>query len=515
MLIDSYLQPLTAVQAAHLLRRATFGAAPDQIKAFTGLTPAQAMAQLLADQAVPAPPIDPTTGKTFTDLAFQKDQQGVYNNYVKSWWVGLMLNQPVNVLEKMTLFWSNHFVINQSTVNDYRYTYQYNALLRQYALGNFKAFVIAVTQNPAMLRFLNGDANVVGNANENYGRELQELFTIGRNGGYTEDDVRTAARVLTGWNDAGYRNETTATVGSSFIASRHDTGDKTFSATYQNTVIKGRTGATAGLAELSDLIDMILRQPETAKYICRRLYRWFVNFDITPEVETNFIGPLADVFRKANFELKPVLTTLFSSTHFYDTALVGAIIKAPTDLVVGTLRFFGTKAPDLVSNAAVFYKLTGYLLARIAEQQQNLLDPPNVFGWTAYYETGFYQQWINSSTLELRGFFTDAITNGALTLSGKPLIDPLPLLKTLTNPADPAALVADLTRLMLAAPLTQAQKDFLTDTILLNGLPRYEWTAEWNDYVSNPTSTAKMKAIQMKVNTFLSYLFRMAEYQVA
>lgn len=514
MLIDSYPQPLTSLQAAHLLRRATFGPTPAQIKAFTGLSATKAVEQLLADQPTPPPPLDPTTGKTFTDLAFQKDNVGKLAIYLKSWWAGLMLNQPVSLHEKMTLFWSNHFVTTYSTVPDYRYTYQYYSLLRQNALGNFKTFVIAITQNPAMLRFLNGDANVVGNANENYGRELQELFTIGRNGGYTEDDVRTAARVLTGWVDSGYRNETIATVGSSFVAARHDTTDKTFSAAYQNTVIKGRSGASAGLAELNDLMDMILRQPEAARYICRRLYRWFINFDITPDVETNFIGPLADVFVKNNFELKPVLTTLFGSTHFYDSALQGAIIKSPTDLVIGTVRFFGTVAPDPTQNTAPFYQLANYLYNRINEQQQNLFDPPNVFGWTSYYETGYYQQWINSSTLGLRGSFTDTVTNGAFKLNGKLLLDPLPLVKSLTNPGDPASLVNQLTQSLLAVSLTQAQLDFLTNTILLDGLPAYEWTNEWNDYVNNPTNAGKLMAVQQKISTLLGYLFRMAEYQV-
>lgn len=515
MLTDPYAQPLTAPQAAHLIRRATFGPTPAQTRAFTGMSATQAVQQLLADQPAPAAPLDLATGKTFAELVFQKDTAGQLITYVKDWWVGQMLNQPVSLLEKMTLFWSNHFVTNYSTVVDYRYMYQYNALLRQYALGNYKAFVIAVTQNPAMLRFLNGDANVVGNANENYGRELQELFTIGRNGNYTEDDVRTAARVLTGWVDAGYRNETSATVGSSFVASRHDTTDKTFSAAYQNTVIKGRSGAAAGLAELTDLVDMILRNPETARYTCRQLYRWFVNFDITPDIETGVIGPLADLFVKSNFELKPVLAALLSSNHFFDPAVLGAVIKSPVDLVIGTVRFFGTTAPGPTQNLAGFYALTNYLYARIKEQQQNLLDPPNVFGWTAYYETGYYQQWINSSTLGLRGSFTDTITNGALKVGGKLVIDPLPYLKTLTTPEDPVSLVDQLAQALLAVPLSQTQKDFLTNTILLNGLPAYEWTSEWTDYVKNPTDAGKTMAIQTKVNSFLGYLFRMAEYQVS
>ncbi len=513
-LLDAYTQPLTAAQVAHLLRRTTFGPTPEQIKSLTGQTAAQVVAKLLVNQPTPAPPLDLKTSKAFTDQPFDMTNQGTYQAYIKMWWGNLMLNQPASLLEKMTLFWSNHFVTNDSTVNDCRYMYQYNTLLRQNALGNFKAFTIAITQDPAMLRFLNGNQNVVGTANENYGRELQELFTIGRNGGYTEADVRAAAKVLTGWVDTGYRDATNAAIGSSFKAARHDTTDKTFSAAYQNTVIKGRSSATAGLDELNDLLDMILRNVETPRNICRKLYRWFVNSDIPDTVETNFIQPLADLFRKNNFEIKPVLTALFQSQHFFDASLPGAVIKSPTDLVIGTFRFWGLQAPDQTQSITAFYQIGNYINARVKEEQQDLLNPPTVFGWTAYYQTGYYQQWINSTTLGLRGFFGDSLTTNALKLNGKPVIDVLTYVKTLSDPSDAAKLVNDLTGQLLAVPLDQMQKDFLTDTILLNSIPRYEWTSEWNDYVKTPTDAAKKQAVQMKLTAFLQYIFRMAEYQV-
>ncbi|WP_420149917.1 DUF1800 domain-containing protein [Spirosoma sp.] len=513
-LLDTYTQPLTAAQIGHLLRRATFGPTPDQLKALTGKTATQVVTQLLADQPIPPLPLDLKTGKTFTDQPFDMTNQGTYQGYVKMWWANLMLNQPVSLLEKMTLFWSNHFVTNDSTVNDYRYMYRYNTLLRQHALGNFKAFVMAVTQDPAMLRFLNGNQNVVGTANENYARELQELFTIGRSGGYTEDDVRAAAKVLTSWADTGYRDTANATIGSTFRANRHDTSDKKFSATYQNTTIKGRSGANAGIDELNDLIDMILRNDETPRYICRRLYVWFVNSDISATVENNFIRPLADVFRKNNYDIKPVMTALLQSQHFFDEGLRGAVIKSPTDLVVGTFRFWGLQAPDPSQNITAYYQIGNYINARIKEEQQDILNPPTVFGWTAYYQTGFYQQWINSTTLGLRGYFSDALTTNALKLNGKPVIDVLTYAKTLSTPSDPAKLVSEMTAQLLAITLSKDQQDFLTDTVLLNALPRYEWTVEWNQYLQSPNDAAKKQAVQLKLTTFLQYLFRTALYQI-
>lgn len=514
-LLDAYTSPLTAAQTAHLLRRTTFGPTAGQIKSLTGQTAGQIVAKLLTDQPAPAPPLDLTTGKSFIDQPFDMVNAGKFNAYVKMWWANLMIGQPVSLLEKMTLFWSNHFVTNDSTVNDYRYMYRYNALLRQQALSNFKAFAVAITQDPAMLRFLNGDQNVAGKPNENYGRELQELFITGRNGGYTETDVRTAAKVLTGWSDTGYRDEANATITTVFRPNQHDTTDKPFSDAYQNTVIKGRSGANAGLDELNDLVDMMLRNVEAPRYLCRKLYRWFVNDTIPDAVETGFIQPLADLFRRANFEIKPVLTALFQSQHFYETALMGSVIKSPTDLVIGTLRFWGLAIPDASQNIAAFYQIGNYAYSRVREQQQDLLNPPTVFGWTAYYLPDYYHQWINSTTLGLRGYFGDTLTTNAQKLNGKPVIDIVAYVKTLSDPADAGKLVNDLATQLLAVPVAQAQKDFLTDTVLLSSIPRYEWTGEWNDYVNNPTDAAKKQAVQMKLTNLVEYIFRMAEYQIS
>ena len=513
-LLDPFTQPLTSAQLSYLLRRATFGPTPDQLKSLAGQTAAQVVSALLADRPTPPPPLDPTTNKTFVDQPFDMVNAGKLQTYVKAWWANQMLNQPLSLPEKMTLFWSNHFVTNDATVIDYRYMYRYNALLRQHALGNFKAFVVAITQEPAMLRFLNGNQNVAGTANENYARELQELFTTGRNGGYTEDDVRAAAKVLTGWTDIGYRDTTSSVINTVYRANRHDATTKTFSAAYTKTAIQGRTGDTGGLAELSDLVDMLLANPETPRYICRKLYRWFVNSDITADIESNFIQPLALLFQKSKYEIKPVISAMLQSQHFFAETLRGAVIKSPTDLVVGTFRFWGLQAPDPMQNLAGFYQVGSYIYARIREQQQDILNPPNVFGWTPYYQTGYYQQWINSTTLGLRGFFADALTTNALKLNNKPVLDVLTYAKTLSAPSNPATLVSDLTAQLMGVTFTQSQNDFLTDTVLLNSIPRYEWADEWLAHTASPTDAAKKQAVQLKLTALLQYLFRMAEYQV-
>lgn len=510
-LLTPYTQPLTALQAAHLLRRTVFGASPNLIKQFTGLTPATAVQTLLAEPPTPEPPIDPTTNVTFVNVPFIKTMDSQHS-YLKNWWLGLMIQADASIRESLVLFWQNHFVSTFSTVSDPRYMFRQNALIRSNAMGNFRQLVIAMTKDPAMLRYLNGDQNIAGTPNENYGRELQELFTIGR-GNYTEDDVKAAARVLTGWADTGYRDTTQATVATVFRASHHDTTDKQFSASYQNTVIKGRSGATAGDAELADLIDMILRQPEVARFICRKLYRWFVAADLTPDLETNLIEPLAQVFRQASYDLAPVLTTLLTSQHFYDDTLRGSIIKSPMDLIVGSFRFFSISIPDQTQNPAAFQLITNVLNQRARDLQQDLLDQPTVFGWRPYYDTGFYEIWISANTLALRGAYTDTLLHGFKYNNVAFVPNSLALVQTLTKPEDPVSLMDELTNLVFAVPLTRAQKDFLIDQVLIVGLPRYEWTNEWLTYANDSKNTTKQLAVRKKLDALLAFMMRMAEYQ--
>lgn len=281
-LIDAYTQNLTARQVSHLLRRTAFGATPTQIKFFTGKKVDIIVQQLFALQPVPPDPTDENQ-KTSHELVWGGGAatDGERNNFdgsrrtrLKYWWMGLMTNQAVSLTEKMTLFWQNHFVSTSTDVQDIRFIYRQNQLLRKFAFGNFRDFVIEITKDPAMLVYLSGNSNVVGKPNENYARELMELFTIGV-GNYNEEDVKAAARVLTGWRSINFRNITIATIGNEFRSTQHDTADKTFSDFYQKNVIKGRVGATAGDDELKDLITMILAQPESARFIVRKFYRFF------------------------------------------------------------------------------------------------------------------------------------------------------------------------------------------------------------------------------------------------
>ena len=523
-MIDAYTQNLTARQVSHLLRRTAFGASPSQVKSFTGKKVDVIVQQLFAPQ--PAPP-DPTdeTQKTSHNLVWgggaatdaeRNTFDGVRRARLKYWWLGLMVSQPVSISEKLTLFWQNHFVSTSTDVSDVRFLYRQNQLLRNFALGNFRDFVIEITKDPAMLVYLSGNSNVVGRPNENYARELMELFTIG-SGNYNEDDVKAAARVLTGWRSLNYRSTTVASAGVEFRSTQHDTADKVFSDFYQKKTVKGRVGTTAGDDELKELVAMILAQPETARFMVRKFYRFFVQADISAQVEKDFIEPLAAIFRK-DYEIKPVLIALFKSEHFFDETLYGSQIKSPLDLIVGTLRNFNYQLPDPVKDRAKYDAATNYIFGRTREQQMDIIDQPSVFGWRPYYDTDFYEIWINSTTLALRGAWTDYVVRGATntaldinTLS-LPLLTSLP--PVLTDEKSAYIMVRELTNSLLEFPLTDDQINYLVEQPLMAGAPYYEWMPIWNEYVKNPTNAMKRSDAKTRLDRMMTYILRLAEYQM-
>ncbi|HET9279099.1 MAG TPA: DUF1800 domain-containing protein, partial [Flavitalea sp.] len=357
--LTPYSGPWTTPEITHLLKRTMFGAAKADVDHFKGRSINDAVNDLLSIPALPpSPPLknydnsnipanDPeysvAAGTTWVN---NNSTDGTANsrriNSLKSWWVALMINQQRNILEKMVLFWHNHFSTETADIGRAIWCYQNNIILRQYALGNFKQFVKAITLDTGMLRYLNGYLNTNTAPDENYSRELQELFTLGKENkpNYTEDDVKQAARVLTGWR---IDNNTNTVL---FQANRHDTGNKQFSTFYNNTVVTGKTGALGGEQELDAMLDMIFAKAvEVSEFMVRKLYRWFCYYSIDPTTETNVIQPLAKIFRDSNWEIKPVLSTLFKSEHFFDALNQGCLIKSPLDLTVGLCREFGMVFP--------------------------------------------------------------------------------------------------------------------------------------------------------------------------
>jgi uncharacterized protein (DUF1800 family) len=425
-----------------------------------------------------------------------------------------MINQDPGIREKMVLFWHNHFVTETNTVDNARFCYQYNVLLRTYALGNFRDLVKAMTKEPAMLRYLNGAANTKKAPDENYGRELQELFTVGKGPGshYTEDDVKAAARVLTGYT-VNYK-----TYASSFDPHRHDEGDKQFSSFYGNRLIRGRKGPE-GEEELDELVDMIFSKDEVSLFICRKLYRFFVYHSIDETTEQGVIRPLAAVFRKKKYEIRPVLEALLGSRHFFDAANRGGMIKSPLDLTVGLCREFNCQLPD-ASEGADQYGFWEQVRNQAAGLQQNIGDPPNVAGWQAFYQEPEYDKlWISSDTLPRRNQFTDRMIGGGMGRAGKKvLIDPLAYAGGLEGAEDPERLIAEAVKALYATEPGPETLQFIKTNILLSGLAGmvadHYWTNAWQAYRQHPDEQVGRAIVQNKLKLLFKYLMDLPEYQL-
>ena len=528
--LNPYSGPWGTKQVSHLLKRTMFGAKKTDVDYFMARTAGQAVDELLTVPATPpAPPvknydntnIDPADpdygipqGQTWVNITTRDGNANSRRvTSLKSWWLGRMMNQDRNILEKMVLFWHNHFATETNDIGTAIWCYQNNVILRQLALGNFKQFVRAITLDTGMLRYLNGYLNTNTAPDENYARELQELFTLGKENSpnYTEDDVKQAARVLTGWR---IDNNTNTYF---FQANRHDSGNKQFSSFFNNKIITGRTGNTAGDLELDELLNMIFsKQVEVSKFIVKKLYRWFCYYTIDATTETNVIEPLAAMFR-TNWEIKPVLATLLKSEHFFDALNQGCIIKSPVDVVVGMCREFNIKLPPSTDYVNAYF-MWDFLRGQAATSQMNLGDPPSVSGWPTYYqEPQFYEIWINSDTLPKRNRFTDQLVNPGYSRNGQKIqLDPVAFAKTLSTPADPVKLIDESLDILYAVPLSDATKAAIKRNILLSGQDQdYYWSNAWYYYIANPNDNMGYQMVYTRLRDLYKYLMNLPEYQLA
>ncbi|MEY4902517.1 MAG: hypothetical protein RLZZ292_332 [Bacteroidota bacterium] len=515
-------------QALHLLRRATFGASRTDIAYFAGLSVTQAVNELLAiPSAAPAPPVNDYTynganpdatvpyGSTWVNAVYDSNVNYARLQSLRGWWVGLMINENRSIVEKMTLFLHNLLPINiGGAVGHQHYCYEYVALLRSYALGNYKNLVRDITIDRGMLDYLDGNTNTATAPNENYARELQELFTIGKDlpSYYTQSDVEAAAKVLTGWRLVGSTANSFGPAYSRYYdPAKHNTTNKTFSSFYNNTVITGQTGATGGQIEIDALMDMIFANNEVANYIVRKIYRFFVYYNIDATIESTIIQPLATTFRNSGYDLKAVMLELLNSQHFYDINEVACIIKSPIEFTVNVAR-----ATNMVFPAATdpynLYRGWRVFYDKANSAQMQLGSPPNVAGWAAWGQgPNYHELWITADTLRNRKLFIDTISNGGGYNSNTIRIDLFGFTASLTAPGDPNILIDELFELFHPlepdATLTQSLKQA---TLLSNQLDDNYWTIAWNNYISNPT-TANVNTVKTRLKDLYTAILNMAE----
>lgn len=521
--LSPYSGPWTRNEVQHLLKRTMFGCVKADIDYFASRTMDQAIDELLNPTApLPAPPLNDYTtpdpgvpvGTTWIN---NYTSDGTINSSrrasFKKWWAGVMINQDRSVREKLSLFWADHFGTETTTVGVANYIYNHHNLLRQNCLGDFKKLIKDVTIDAAMLRYLNGYLNSATAPDENYSRELQELFTLGKGPSvaYTEPDVRTAARILTGWRI----NNTTFQV--FFDPTKHDVNAKQFSSYYNSATIAGQTGANGAL-ETDELINMIFQKEEVSKYICRCLYRWFVYYKIDAGAEADVIEPMAVIFRTSNYNIRTALSTLLKSEHFFDVLNQGCLIKSPVDHVIATLREFKVVFPNINTEYSDAYGMWNYIRNWLSNMNQDIGDPPDVSGWPAYYqEPSFHEIWISSDTLPKRNQFTDTMIGNGYTRNGKKLIiDAVAFTKSLPNPGDPNALINDALSILYRVPLSDTAKTQIKVQILLSSQTQdYYWTNAWNGYLANPTDMATYTIINNRLKSLYQYLMNLSEYQLS
>ncbi len=363
--------------AAHLLRRAGFGGTPDEVRRYAAMTPRQAAAALL----VPAKASSIVSPPDLPDTPHAVPRRVLFE--LQLWWLNRMLTTPAPLQEKMTLYFHGHFT-SRATPRFPWIPYNQNALFRSYAFGNLRELTRAVSKDAAMLIYLNGAQNVAAHPNENYARELMELFTLGVDA-YTESDIRESARAWTGWQVNRKRDAV------SFNPALHDGGSKSF---------LGRTGNFTG----DDVVNVIFEQPQCARFFAASLLNWFVYNDPEPQL----VDSVAAMLRAHDFELAPVLSAILSSDVFYSPRAYRALVKSPVEFVIGTYKALG------------LHQVNESALAALQQMGQRLFFPPTVAGWPGG------QNWLTSGTMIARQNFLTRLL-GSQTLEASSWLRGLPV----------------------------------------------------------------------------------------
>jgi hypothetical protein len=369
--------------AAHLYRRATFGPGRADLLEAERLGLEGTLDLLLRGQ-----PQAEELQQTLTDvgrLAAARDDGGAQ---LRGWWLYCMLHGGHPLREKLTLFWHNHFATSIVKVQSSALMFRQNCLLREHALGKFGPFLQAMSKDGAMLVWLDSNSNVKGKPNENYARELMELFSLGV-GNYTEKDIREAARAFTGWhtNDEGFRFDTRS----------HDDGPKT---------VLGQTGVWDG----RDVVRIVLEQPAAARFLARKLYRFLISESASPP--DALLEPLCTSFRKSGYDMAGLVKTMLTSRHFYSGHAFQQRIKDPVEYVLGAVRAVYRRYDE---EAADYRPLPPQTLVRWVDAMGQLLfAPPNVKGWRGG------RSWLNTATVLERANFATALAMGTLWINSPP-----------------------------------------------------------------------------------------------
>lgn len=507
------LAPLTGSlglnRAAHLIRRATYRPTQVNIDYYTSRTAEQAVDELfqITPLSISGPQDPDDINKSWIETKnFPPDPgEWILRHYVKGWWIDEAIKDD-SIGHKMEFFLHSNFVASCNDMNAYEY-HDYLKLLRYYSTGDFKTLAKKVSINLVMMYYLDGNDNHKDSPNENYGREFLELFSIGK-GNYTEEDVQAAARVFTGWRtwdveQVGYDAEVgVLTAYPAYWA--HDRDDKAFSAAFDNTVITGQEDETMFIQEIDDFVEMVFGNIETAKNICRKLYRYFVSAKITSEVENDIIAPLATQLFNDSYVLENTVKMLLKSRHFYDAddgvagdEIIGGMLKTPIDLLGQVVNFFDIGLPnrysDLDNHYRRFYLQT--VQDNLFEKASfKIFEPPSVAGYAdLYQEPLYYRLRMTSNTIVARYKLPEIIQQGKNLLSwghdtGATPFDFINFIDTanvISEPSNAGRLVEDLMEYMFPKSFTTERRSYFLNDVFLQDLPEFDWYIDWTTYKQN------------------------------
>jgi uncharacterized protein (DUF1800 family) len=440
--------------AAHLYRRAGFGGTPAELRnAVKDGLPATLARLFRTDAEAEA---------RFQFLTGYGERAAVLNDAyrLRGWWIYTMLNNYQPVREKLALFWHNHFATSIAKVQRTTLMYEQNRLMRRHALGRFGPFLQEMSKDPAMILWLDNNSNVKAHPNENYAREVMELFSLGV-GNYTEHDIREAARAFTGWHTEGDSYD--------FNKNFHDFGEKT---------VLAQKGNWNG----DDVVRILLEQPACSRFLVRKLYTYLIAETPTPPLA--LLEALAASLRKSDYDFGSLVRTMVSSRLFFSSHAYRHRLKSPVEFVLGAVRSVGQ---GLVTPQSLVKKLEA--------MGQDLFAPPNVKGWVGG------QAWLNTATVLARHNFAQILSSGTglLNLSdpSAPIgvaVDPAALLRV-DNITEPPKVVAYLTDLLVEGDLSASARQRLT-----------EFVAQ-----GKPTGPAFDQRIRETIHTIMT----MPEYQLS
>lgn len=484
--------PLTLEDVLHLYRRIGFSATMPQAKSMVGKTASEVVDLLLGSDTepdLPSPGAWVDAGTENPDGADLQTRNAIYSSWdanhimLSNWWMSHM-KADTKAVEKQTLFWMSHwvseFAFDADNVTLPQALYRQLKVLRKGRLGDMKQMALDITIDNAMVWYLGGTFNEVGKPNENYGRELLELFTTGI-GSYTEGDVREASRVLTGWKASRYTDEPTPNglFNTWFAAARHDTGAKQFMGqSIPARTVDNNTEFQVKNEEVFELIKIIFRERSQAvsRFIAEKFYRYYI-YSAKTYVDPQFIDELAVVFAGSGFQIRALAKAMFTSEHFFDPAIRGVQIKTPFEFVVGMQRQLGLDVADPMS--------------WMAKMDQPVFDPPNVSGWPGY------RSWISTNTYPIRRQFADILIRQMTDAQA------LALIKQFDDYTDVRKFIRGVIAYFLPVPVTQAREDFYVQA-LMSTVPEYEWV----------NITADAAAAGQRFRTLITTISKAPDFQL-